>query len=527
MDRSKIITLYHTIKYLKPIQIYYRLYYFVRERFFKKSYIKKLKEDDCSIIWKNEVTTTNSYIGNNTFIFLNLEYRFGEVIDWNYSSFGKLWTFNLNYFDFLNQQEITKEQGKDLILKYIENDDVLIDGKASYTISLRSINWVKFLSVNEIKNKKIDQVLYNHFQILINNLEYHLLGNHLLENGFALLFGAYYFKDEELYIKAQKILVNELEEQILQDGGHFELSTMYHQTMLIRVLDCIQLLQLNNWRNKELLSFLEEKANLMLSWLQEVTFSNGDIPMVNDSTFEIAPVSKELFDYAKALNLEFKKSVLSDSGYRMVRDKMYELFLDIGQVGASYQPAHVHSDTFSFVLYINEQPIIVDRGITTYEKNKIRQTERGTASHNTVQIEGKEQTEVWGGFRVAKRAKIIKSIEKDLVIEASHDGYMALNSIHTRRFDALNNKIKIFDTISNGVNKQSIAHLHFHPNINKVEINNKRINLVDENIELLFNGAVLNIEKELYPFSLGFNKTVNAIKVKITFKQKLETIINL
>ena len=42
----------------------------------------------------------------------------------------------------------------------------------------------------------------------------------------------------------------------------------------------------------------------MLSWLVGVTFRNGDIPMVNDSTFEIAPISKELLDYAEKLNIK-------------------------------------------------------------------------------------------------------------------------------------------------------------------------------------------------------------------------------
>ena len=83
--------------------------------------------------------------------------------------------------------------------------------------------------------------------ILLDNLEYHLLGNHLLENGFSLLFGAYYFQDENLYKKAKEILEKELNEQILDDGAHFELSPMYHQLMLFRVLDCINLVKHNQW----------------------------------------------------------------------------------------------------------------------------------------------------------------------------------------------------------------------------------------------------------------------------------------
>ena len=66
----------------------------------------------------------------------------------------------------------------------------------------------------------------------MDNIEYHILGNHLLENGFSLFFGAYYFQDEKFYVKAKKILTDELDEQILEDGAHFELSSMYHQIML-------------------------------------------------------------------------------------------------------------------------------------------------------------------------------------------------------------------------------------------------------------------------------------------------------
>ena len=76
-------------------------------------------------------------------------------------------------------------------------------------------------------------------------MEYHILGNHLLENGYALLFGAYYFGDKKLYEKAYQIVSEELEEQILEDGAHFELSPMYHQILLNRLLDCIYLVNSN------------------------------------------------------------------------------------------------------------------------------------------------------------------------------------------------------------------------------------------------------------------------------------------
>ena len=74
-------------------------------------------------------------------------------LDWNYNVFGKLWTYNLNYFDYLNQENITKEQGIYLINDFIKNREIIIDGFEPYPISLRAINWIKFLSryqINEI-----------------------------------------------------------------------------------------------------------------------------------------------------------------------------------------------------------------------------------------------------------------------------------------------------------------------------------------------------------------------------------------
>lgn len=527
MDRSKIKILYYTIKYLKPIQIYYRLYYFFRNRFFKKKYEKSLSSNNFSLEWNDFILNPNSFLGGNEFSFLNLSKKFGKEIDWNFEEYGKLWTFNLNYFDFLNQKEIKVEEGVDLIKEFIKKDSLLLDGKASYPISLRGMNWIKFLSKNNISDKEINQQLYNHYQILYHNPEYHLLGNHLLENGFALLFGAYYFKDIILYKEALKILKNELTEQILEDGAHFELSPMYHQIMLVRVLDCIQLLKHNFWKNDDLLSFLEKVAVKMVSWLQTVTFESGDIPMVNDSAFGIAPSTQELVAYGKKLNLHSKEIDLSDSGYRMYKNNKFELFVDIGHVGASYQPAHVHSDTFNFVLYANSQPVFVDPGVSTYEKNHIRQKERSTVYHNTVQVAEQEQTQVWGGFRVAKRAEITNLIENKNSLKATHNGYKALNLMHTRKFTVGKDNIYIEDTISTKKSFKKTAYFHLHPTISNVRIENSKVLIDDREIVVFFEGKNISIEKGNYRFANGFNKTSNAIKLKVLFESSLLTKIQL
>jgi hypothetical protein len=526
INKKKLLI--YTILNLKAIQVYYRLYYFFRNRFFRYNVKKKIINDFNPILWKNRIDYDNSYFKKkNSFTFLNISHSFSDKINWNFKQFGKLWTYNLNYFDFLNQKNISKETGLQLIQDFIKNDSFLKDGKEPYPISLRGINWVKFLSNNQVKDELIDNTLYFHYCILFKNLEYHLLGNHLLENAFSLLFGAYYFQDEELYNKSNDLLISELNEQILKDGAHFELSPMYHQIILSRLFDSIQLIKLNSeWKKDDLLSFLEQKASLMISWLHNITYENGNIPMVNDATYSVAPNSEKLFSYAEKLGIQKQDMQLSESGYRKIKLNNYELLIDIGNVGPSYQPGHAHSDTFNFELIKNGNPIFVDTGISTYEKNAIRQYERATSSHNTVKIGSKEQTQVWGGFRVAKRAKITHLIEKPNLIEASHDGYISDGYKHTRSFLWGEKYLILKDKTNRSTSNNAKAYFHLHSSVTKPLVDGNNVILESSGVSIKFERAS-TICIEEYQLSAGFNKTNLAYKIVVLFDQTLKTKISL
>ncbi|MDC0296326.1 heparinase II/III family protein [Akkermansiaceae bacterium] len=528
MDFNKIGLFINTIKYLRSIQIYYRIYYVLRNRLFgynvKKGSINKFKP----IVWKNKFHYEDSYFEKkNSFTFLNIAHSFSGKIDWNIKKFGKLWTYNLNYFDFLNQKNIQSETGLIFIKDFIENDDFLKDGKEPYPISLRGINWVKFLSSHQVKDEVIDNTLHFHYRILLKSLEYHLLGNHLLENAFSLLFGAYYFQDEKLYTKSYNLLISELNEQILKDGAHFELSPMYHQIILSRLLDSIQLIKLNSdWKKDGLLFFLQYRASLMISWLRNVTYCNGKIPMVNDATYNIAPSSTQLFSYSRILGIHNPKIPLSDSGYRKIISNTYELFIDVGNVGPDYQLAHAHSDSFNFELIKSGIPIFVDTGISTYEKSNRRQQERSTESHNTVDISSQNQTQVWGGFRVARRAKIIELNEGNSRISATHDGYSRKDLKHQRVFEWSDYQIIITDELNKSSSNKAQAHFHLHSSIIKPVLKNDKVMLTDRNIVISFIGHN-KIRLTSYDLSFGFNKKSIAFKLIVDFDKSLKTIIDL
>ena len=524
-----ILLYFHTIIHLRPIQIYYRIFYKIRAIFRKIigfKYPQFIPTQSHLLTLKPSIPSNQSYYPEeNRFQFLNqLQVFEPNQINWNdEQTFGKLWAYNLNYFEFLNQEILTQTQGLTLIRAYIQAYPNLKTGLEPYPTSLRNINWIKFLSKYQIKDPEIDGFLMAQYVQLMDNLEYHLIGNHLLENAFSLLFGAYYFRNESFFKTANTILKTELAEQFLDDGGHFERSVMYHQIMLFRILDCWNLQQPPNpqWGNFNS-SIFPPSGVRGLSFLQTITFKNGDIPLINDTAKNIAPTTKQLLEYANRLNINGSEVKLSESGYRKFNKNNYELLVDVGNITPHYLPGHAHAGALNFILYVNQKPFIVDTGTSTYENNEIRQLERSTSAHNTVQIENFEQSEMWSSFRVGRRAKVEILSENECEITALHDGYKRHGVIHKRTFIADNQSVTIKDEIIGETKYPQKAYLHFHPEVDLIiEENIIKTNL--GNIEIINSYRITenncNISEE-------FNVRISSKVITLFFDKNLTTIIN-
>ena len=270
---AKVRLILGTVIHLKMTQVVYQVYYRIRSKFVSPQSFGHLKSytppEERLRLTKFSWAPAHSQIlfqdQNLHFSFLNLEKEFPvKSIDWNFEEYGKLWNYNLNYFDFLFDEHLKPESGLELIEDYCAQWEQLKGGLEPYPISLRLINWVKFLSFHNIEKEEIDQFIFRQFNILRSNLEYHLLANHLLENAFSLLYGAYFFRNNDLYRSANNLLRKELNEQIMKDGAHYERSPMYHQIILYRTLDAINLVKNNPWQDNELLTLLEGVAAKMI-----------------------------------------------------------------------------------------------------------------------------------------------------------------------------------------------------------------------------------------------------------------------
>lgn len=510
----KLGRIIRTIYYLKFIQILYQLKYRVNTpkwREYKCSQNLELKLGD-------SIGIDDIYV-DDSFTFLNKSKSF-EKINWNFLDYGKLWCYNLNYFDFLKQNNLSKENGLSLIRNFIgeiKNSNV---GLEPYPTSLRGMNWIQFLSRHNLDEEIINDSLFSQYMLLSKRLEYHLLGNHLLENGFSMLWGAVYFKNSNFLEISKKILKKELKEQVLVDGAHFELSPMYHSIMLERVLDAYNLLSNNDRIAEDLKKQLKASAEKMLSWLEQICVGNS-IPLLNDSAEGIATTPDKLFNYAKNLGIYHHVIPLSDSGYRKFIVSSIDLIVDVGVVGPSYIPGHAHADILNFVLYVGKKPIIVDSGTSTYEWGNIRNYERGTRAHNIVQFGEEEQSEVWGSHRVGRRAKRLVLKDSANELEASVKGFAKNKRIHVRNFSISNDKILIVDKIGGG--KNAVARIHFHPEVKLSIFDNK---IIVDQLEISIEGAI-HLELTNYQYGVGFNKRIDAKCLEVKFQNQLKTTISI
>lgn len=189
---EKLILYINTLRYLKWEQIVYRVLYFLKRISFpvacrgapRQAFDAPAPgEDHFSFL---PAAPCDRQVA---FTFLNRSMIFPDGPDWAFAAYGKLWTYNLNYFDYLNRPDMSAEAGMELIRSFIAAMEKNRAGMEPYPLSLRGMNWIRFLTRHGIRDEATDQGLYRQYRHLLRNLEYHLLGNHLLENGFSLLFG--------------------------------------------------------------------------------------------------------------------------------------------------------------------------------------------------------------------------------------------------------------------------------------------------------------------------------------------------
>ena len=480
---KKARLLFFTVKHLKPVQFYGRLFrrlFRVRPELLPAPGLANQCTD-----WVEGARRSVRMHAADKVVFLNHSVDIKEHSCWNDPSQSKLWLYNLHYFDDLNAHNAAEriDWHRQLIQRWIEeNPPGFGNGWEPYPTSLRIINWTKWALNGNILQPEWLHSLAVQTRWLRKHLEWHLLGNHLFVNAKALIIAGLFFEGPEAdrwFNKGMDIIVRELPEQVLADGGHFERSTMYHALALEDLLDLINITTVHSSIPERWQSFISTWpaiAARMWAWLAGMCHPDGEIAFFNDAALDIAPSPQELKKFADKLGLTTTVAPhnglthLVESGYVRLQGDKAVAILDVAPVGPDYLLGHAHADTLSFELSLQGQRLVVNSGTSVYGSNAERHRQRGTAAHSTVEIDAENSSEVWAGFRVARRAypfglKIEENADF-ISVRCAHDGYRRLpgKPIHRRSWQMTDKYLRVSDNIE-GLFHKGIARFHFHPDV--------------------------------------------------------------
>lgn len=395
---------------------------------------------------------------------------------------------------------------------------------SSLELGVRLLNWSAAWQLlagildDDWRHRWLNAV-YKHCHFISHHLSRHSsANNHLLGEYMGLYIASLQWpcwpESERWRTMAERGLVEQGLQQNWEDGVNKEQAIYYHH----EVMDMMMLCQLAAQANGR--SFPAEwlmRMERMAEFLASVMDAGGNVPMIGDAddarmlrldASAAAPYRSLLASAAllfvrtdfrakagvlddrnrwlfadadarwRALELlapaepETPRVAFPQGGYYLLGKDFgtaqeVRIVVDCGPLGYLSLAAHGHADALAFTLSMGGQEMLVDPGTYAYHTNRQwRDYFRSTAAHNTVQIDGLDQSEIGGNFMWLHKANAVAlSHDATNFFEGIHNGYMRLRDpvMHRRiiRFDSKRNALKVEDTLECFGEHEVALHWHF------------------------------------------------------------------
>jgi uncharacterized heparinase superfamily protein len=490
---------YHTIRHLRPGQIYYRLYYtfkrklyerlaprvyrYYQRRWRRRNFVDKAWPEAFSTHRRVHYRGDLEALIRNEFTFLNRRIDFGARIDWNQPKDERgadLWHFNLQYQEWLiDVAHAWRRDGDPRWRRYLEQTleswiahnpfgakDYAKGAWNSYCLSLRALSWMKIYALagqamSTGLRAAFLESLWIQCAFLRHNLELDLLGNHLIKNWKTLRFAAVFFDEPAFAARARRLFNRHVAPQFTPAGMHEELSPMYAGIVLEDLLEVYSL---------EGDTALEPYIHRLHDCVRQLS-CEGEYAFFNDSVNwnEVQPGELEALYQAlfpQVARPESPRKISAD-GYLGFAGPAATFLFDAAPAVAGPQPGHTHCDALSFEAWVGGRKLFTNSGVYEYLPGAARAYARAAAAHNTLRYGEREQSEIWGGFRLARRAKVgfraLRHEAEELLVEAWVEGFtFRPRTTHRRRVWAHPGGLEVLDRVSTEAIAPEMSSVFFH-----------------------------------------------------------------
>jgi hypothetical protein len=352
-------------------------------------------------------------LARGRFVHLNRVADFGSGVRWRDDGASRLWLYQLQYLSCVADLARTGRvaAAARIVASWRAEHEGRWDAVAwhPYPTSLRLVNLCVAATCAggfQALGDGVEALVAAHAAYLLRHVERDVRGNHLLENARALLWAGRVFRGGvagDCGRVARSLLETEIAEQVLPDGGHFEMSPMYH---CIVMRDLIEVHALLGGGDPLVRRHVIPALRRMGEFLAGVLCPDGDIPLLGDSARGFAPPAHALLRLVGVAR-DDRPGVRSfpDSGLHVLRSRRVWAIFDAGPVCPTYLPAHGQADSLTIEAWVDGVRVVADPGVHDYAGPE-RSWGRSSRAHSTVTFGDRDTSEVYGGFRVGGRARV-------------------------------------------------------------------------------------------------------------------------
>lgn len=381
------------------------------------------------------------------FCFRGKERHFPGPVDWSAAPDGNIsWQWDLNRHRFFLNLATSYYYTRDgsYLAKLVElwRDWIAENpvGKREtwrhpFEVAARLQNWIwAYFLVRYSGQAKADDLrrfeaaIQQHGAYLNSNLEHHWPNNHLLLEAKALYEYALLFPQHcgtgRYLARAGSVLQREVLAQILPDGAHTELCSMYHRILAGELSELAQVCR----RNRRPLPVpIEQRMERVLEFSRALLREDGSMALLGDSAADdvqirFDPAQQDCTDLnywlrqpeedaAEPVTSLPQLRIFPEAGYGFVRGgegaRRFHLTFDFGGFSHCTASNHGHCDALSFELYAGGRPLVIDPGVYLPwdDDGGWARYFRGTSAHNTLMVDGREQSELCAYADVQRRAR--------------------------------------------------------------------------------------------------------------------------
>lgn len=424
-----------------------------------------------------------------------------KPIHWRIKCFGfehLKWIW-LGYEEQTNVPEEAVNAHKEWLREWVDTHEIARDvgymrkDWTPHAVSLRICNWCRYDvwmgdHLNEDYKQTIRWFVWKNAAFLSDNVEYGVGGNHLIENGIALLMAGVYLENNAWMNQGREILQRAVDNQLLSDGGHFERSPMYHLIVCQRLLTATELLNAIGEYPEQ----IRDGAAECVSFVKRLSPPDERIPLLNDSVLGEALALPDCLDYAQrvlgqqecVLDSESTNSeVMSGTGYYWLGQGMNRLLAVAGDVTVPHLPAHAHAHPAQICLWAGGSRVITDTGVYEYAAGKRREQSRSVRGHNTIQVDEGEPLRFSGEFlcwgNISPDVEYTADDSRtEIEIKYNSNAVGQLKYQHKRTITHRAKQWTVCDYIE-GIEKIAVSRLHIHPDY-QTEIKDECIMICNE-----------------------------------------------